>query len=96
MTGVYAHVRHPMYLGSMLFLLGFFLTTLSLLSLLMWAGLFIFLDRMATYEERDLYRIVGERYLHYKRRSQNGSRTEGALSLRPPEVFHDSLLEGNL
>ena len=67
-TGVYARVRHPMYLGGLLVLLGFFLATLSLLSLLVWAGLFIFYDRMATYEERDLRRILGEQYLGYQER----------------------------
>ena len=48
-TGVYAWVRHPMYLGSLLVLLVFFLATLSLLSLLVWIGLFIFFDRMTIY-----------------------------------------------
>jgi protein-S-isoprenylcysteine O-methyltransferase Ste14 len=66
-SGVYAWVRHPMYLGSMLVLLGFFFTTLSLLSLLMWIGLFLFYDGMATYEERDLIRILGEQYLNYQK-----------------------------
>jgi protein-S-isoprenylcysteine O-methyltransferase Ste14 len=67
-SGVYAWVRHPMYLRSMLVLLGFFFTTLSLLSLLMWIGLFPFYDRMATYEERDLIRILGQQYLNYQKR----------------------------
>jgi protein-S-isoprenylcysteine O-methyltransferase Ste14 len=66
-TGVYAWVRHPMYLGSLLVLLVFFFATLSLLSLLVWVGLFIFYDRMATYEEQDLYRILGEQYLNYQK-----------------------------
>jgi protein-S-isoprenylcysteine O-methyltransferase Ste14 len=66
-SGVYAWVRHPMYLGSLLFLLAFFLTTFSLLSLLVWIGLFLFYDRMATYEERDLISIVGEQYLNYQK-----------------------------
>lgn len=65
--GVYGWVRHPMYLGSLLVLLGVFFETLSLLSLLVWVGLFVFFDRMATYEERDLYRILGEQYLKYQR-----------------------------
>jgi protein-S-isoprenylcysteine O-methyltransferase Ste14 len=52
----------------MLVLLGFFFTTLSFLSLLMWVGLFLFYDRMATYEERDLIRILGEQYLNYQKR----------------------------
>jgi len=66
-TGVYAWVRHPMYLGSLLVLLGLFVATLSLLSLLVWVGLFAFFDRMATYEERDLCRVLGEQYLNYQR-----------------------------
>lgn len=66
-TGVYGWVRHPMYLGSLLVLLGFFFATLSLLSLLVWVGLFFFYDRMATYEERDLCRILGEQYLNYQK-----------------------------
>ena len=66
-TGVYAWVRHPMYLGSLLVLLVFFFATLSLLSLLVWIGLFIFFDRMATYEERDLIKILGEKYLNYQK-----------------------------
>jgi protein-S-isoprenylcysteine O-methyltransferase Ste14 len=66
-TGVYAWVRHPMYLGSLLVLLVFFSATLSLLSLLVWVGLFVFYDRMATYEERDLIRILGEQYLNYQK-----------------------------
>jgi len=66
-TGVYARVRHPMYLGALLALLGFFFSTLSLLSLLVWLGLFFFYDRMATYEERDLRRILGEQYLSYQK-----------------------------
>jgi protein-S-isoprenylcysteine O-methyltransferase Ste14 len=66
-TGVYAWVRHPMYLAALLVLLPFFFMTLSLLSILVWVGLFVFLDRMATYEERDLIRILGEQYLNYQR-----------------------------
>jgi protein-S-isoprenylcysteine O-methyltransferase Ste14 len=66
-TGVYSWVRHPMYLGSLVVLLSFFLATLSLLSILVWIGLFIFLDRMASYEERDLKRILGEQYVAYQK-----------------------------
>jgi Putative protein-S-isoprenylcysteine methyltransferase len=67
-TGVYGYVRHPMYLGSLLILLGFIVTTLSLLSLAVWIALFLFLDRMAAYEERDLTRILGQQYVAYQKR----------------------------
>jgi protein-S-isoprenylcysteine O-methyltransferase Ste14 len=66
-SGVYGWVRHPMYLGSLLVLLVFFFATVSLLSLLVCIGLFVFFDRMATYEERDLIRILGEQYLNYQK-----------------------------
>jgi len=66
-TGVYGWVRHPMYLGSLLVLLGFFFTTLSLLSLVVWVGLFAFINRMAAYEEQDLIRILGIEYLDYQK-----------------------------
>jgi protein-S-isoprenylcysteine O-methyltransferase Ste14 len=67
-TGVYGYVRHPMYLGSLLILLGFTVTTLSILSLFVWVALFLFLDRMATYEEHDLTRILGQPYADYQKR----------------------------
>jgi len=44
-TGVYAWVSHPMYLGTLLFCLGFFRTTLSLFSLLVWTVIFVFTTR---------------------------------------------------
>jgi protein-S-isoprenylcysteine O-methyltransferase Ste14 len=70
-TGVYSWLRHPMYLGSLLVLLGFFFATLSILSLLVWIGLFIFFDRMATYEEQDLIRILDEQYINYQKQVPN-------------------------
>lgn len=67
-TGVYGYVRHPMYLGSLLILLGFIVTTLSVLSLAIWVALFMFLDRMAAYEEQDLKRILGQQYVDYQKK----------------------------
>jgi len=67
-TGVYAWVRHPMYLGSLLILLGFTVATLSILSLIVWAVFFVFINRMATYEEKDLTRLLGQRYVDYQKK----------------------------
>ena len=67
-SGVYAWVRHPMYLGILLFCLGFFFITLSLLSLGIWIVFFIIYDKMATYEENDLVRILGNEYIDYQNR----------------------------
>ena len=66
-TGVYARVRHPMYLGTLLFCLCFFFATFSLLSFIIWLGFFVFYDKMATYEEKDLLRIIGKRYAIYQK-----------------------------
>ncbi len=67
-TGVYGQVRHPMYLGGLLVLLGFAIATLSFLSLAVWIAFFVFLDKMATYEEKDLTRMLGQQYVDYQRR----------------------------
>jgi protein-S-isoprenylcysteine O-methyltransferase Ste14 len=66
-SGVYTRVRHPMYLGTLLFCLGFFGFTLSLLSLGVWSTFFIFYDRMASYEENDLIRVLGNDYVSYQK-----------------------------
>jgi len=67
-SGVYSRVRHPMYLGVLMFCLGFFFAIPSLLSLGVWIGFFIVYDKMATYEEKDLVRILGEEYIAYQKR----------------------------
>ena len=67
-SGVYSWVRHPMYLGTLLFCLGFFFGMPSLASLVIWLAFFLFYDKMATYEERDLARILGEEYINYQKR----------------------------
>ena len=67
-SGVYSWVRHPMYLGILMFCLGFSVSSFSLLSLGIWTGFFIVYDKMATYEEKDLIRILGEEYTVYQKR----------------------------
>jgi protein-S-isoprenylcysteine O-methyltransferase Ste14 len=67
-SGAYAVVRHPMYLGTLLFCLSLLFISLSLLSIGIWIAFFIFFDKMATYEEKDLVRILGEEYTTYQKR----------------------------
>ena len=67
-SGVYSWVRHPMYLGILLFCLGFFFLSSSLLSFGVWLAFFILYDKMATYEEKDLIRVLGEEYVAYQER----------------------------
>lgn len=67
-SGVYSRVRHPMYLGTMVFCSGFLFIMISVLSLGVLAALFIFYNEMATYEERELTRTLGREYDEYKAR----------------------------
>jgi protein-S-isoprenylcysteine O-methyltransferase Ste14 len=57
-----------MYLGTLLFCLAFLFITVSLASIVIWIGFFIFYDRMATYEEESLISILGEEYNSYQKR----------------------------
>jgi protein-S-isoprenylcysteine O-methyltransferase Ste14 len=67
-SGVYSWVRHPTYLGTLLVCLWLFFANLSVVSFLVWLVFFIFYDKMATYEEKDLVRIIGEEYIAYQKR----------------------------
>ena len=67
-SGVYAWVRHPMYLGILLFCLAFLFISVSLISIVIWIAFFIFYDRMATYEEKSLIAMLGEQYTSYQKR----------------------------
>ena len=67
-SGVYSWVRHPMYLGILLFCLSFFFISPSLLSLVIWIAFFIIYDRMTIFEEKDLVRILGKKYIDYQKR----------------------------
>jgi len=67
-SGVYAWVRHPMYLGTLLFCLVFLFIGFSVLSFAVWIAFFVFYDRMATYEENSLIEILGEEYIAYQKR----------------------------
>jgi protein-S-isoprenylcysteine O-methyltransferase Ste14 len=67
-SGVYSWIRHPMYLGILLFCLGFFFISPSFLSFGVWLAFFILYDKMTTYEEKDLIRILGKEYIAYQKR----------------------------
>ena len=67
-SGVYSLVRHPMYLGGLMILLGFLFLNLSIIALVIWAVYAILCNWMATYEEKDLLRVLGEKYSNYQSR----------------------------
>ena len=64
--GVYGWVRHPMYLGILLFCLSFFFFSLSILSIIVWIAFFIIYEKMTVYEEKELVRILGDEYISYQ------------------------------
>jgi protein-S-isoprenylcysteine O-methyltransferase Ste14 len=67
-SGVYSCVRHPMYLGTLLLCTGFFLAVPSPSALVVLIVFFVLYDKMATYEENDLIRILGREYVTYQQR----------------------------
>jgi protein-S-isoprenylcysteine O-methyltransferase Ste14 len=67
-SGVYSRVRHPMYLGMLLILLGILFFELSLIAFAIWIMFFIACDWMATYEEKDLVRVLGDKYVDYQKK----------------------------
>ncbi|UCD95749.1 MAG: isoprenylcysteine carboxylmethyltransferase family protein, partial [Candidatus Bathyarchaeota archaeon] len=67
-SGVYSLVRHPMYLGVLIFCVAFLFAVLSLAALVAWIAFFVAYDRMTVFEERDLIRIYGRSYIAYQQR----------------------------
>ncbi|MFW9986042.1 MAG: methyltransferase family protein [Candidatus Odinarchaeota archaeon] len=67
-VGIFAYVRHPMYLGYILAYLGCILGTLSLLSLIPWLFIIRLYIKMVNYEEQRLEQRFGEEYTEYKRK----------------------------
>jgi protein-S-isoprenylcysteine O-methyltransferase Ste14 len=68
-TGAFKYVRHPLYLASILFYLCLSLATASLLSLALSAGIAVFYDYIAGYEEDLLRNNYGEEYSKYRERT---------------------------
>jgi len=68
-TGAFRYVRHPLYLASILIYIGLTVSTVSLFSLLLFVGIFLFHNYIASYEEKLLDARFGEEYRKYKRRT---------------------------
>jgi protein-S-isoprenylcysteine O-methyltransferase Ste14 len=67
--GAFRYVRHPLYLGSVLFYVGLAVSTASLAALALTLGIFAFYDHIATYEERWLEGRYGDAYRAYRSRT---------------------------
>jgi len=66
--GAFSRVRHPLYLASLLFYLFLIALTLSLISLLVFMGVFIFYNIIAAYEEKFLEKKFGQKYIDYRKK----------------------------
>ncbi|UCD20491.1 MAG: isoprenylcysteine carboxylmethyltransferase family protein [candidate division WOR-3 bacterium] len=65
--GVFGRMRHPLYLGSILFYVGLWTFTLSLFSALLIVGIIVFYHFIARHEEKLLVAKFGEEYEQYMR-----------------------------
>jgi protein-S-isoprenylcysteine O-methyltransferase Ste14 len=64
-TDVFAIIRHPMYLGSILIFLGFVVLSLSAIALTVFIIIVIFYYYLCRYEEKLLIEKLGNEYLEY-------------------------------
>lgn len=66
--GVFSIVRHPVYFGSLMTILGIVLTTLSLFSLIIWIIAVIFYYYVSRHEEKLLLAKFGKEYEDYMKK----------------------------
>lgn len=64
-TGPYASVRHPQYIGFTLIMVGFLIQWPTLITLVMFPILVTMYVRLAQREERESLETFGEEYAHY-------------------------------
>ena len=64
-TGAYARVRHPQYVGFILIMFGFLLQWPTLITLAMFPILVFMYRHLALAEEKDVRAQFGEEYLRY-------------------------------
>jgi protein-S-isoprenylcysteine O-methyltransferase Ste14 len=64
-TGAFRYVRHPLYLGTVLFYFGLTVSTVSLFSLAAFVIIFFFYNYIASFEEKVLNQRFGEEYRMY-------------------------------
>ena len=66
--GILAHVRNPMYFGVLLIYLAFIFLSISLISIALWIVIIVIYDKLATFEEKQLEKLFGDKYLEYKKK----------------------------
>ncbi|MFX1394427.1 MAG: methyltransferase family protein [Promethearchaeota archaeon] len=67
-TGIYAYIRHPMYIGTPLIFIAFILLSMSLISIIPLAICIILFNIVMKFEEKGLEKIFGQEYSEYKKK----------------------------
>ena len=67
-TGIYAHVRNPMYLSALLLFSAFILLTMSLISIIPVVIALILYNKVVKFEENNLENKFQQEYLEYKKK----------------------------
>lgn len=66
--GVFSIVRHPVYLGTILAVLGLVILTLSIISFVIWIIFVAFYCYISSYEEKLLLARFGQEYEEYRKK----------------------------
>lgn len=66
-TGIQSKLRHPVYLGTLLLLLGYFIFNPQISSLIIFISTCIYLPFGIRREEKKLTELFGEKYIAYKK-----------------------------
>ena len=66
-SGVFHITRHPNYLSLLLFYIGLIISTLSLISLILFFLSFIYYNFIANFEEKYLLETFGDKFREYQR-----------------------------
>jgi len=64
--GILGHVRNPMYFGVLLIYLACITLSISLISIAIWIVIIVIYDKLATFEQKQLENLFGEKYIEYK------------------------------
>ncbi|HQU61091.1 MAG TPA: isoprenylcysteine carboxylmethyltransferase family protein, partial [Saprospiraceae bacterium] len=64
--GIYAHIRHPQYVGMMLITIGFLIQWPTIITLVMWPILLFLYYRLSKYEEKKLAARFGQEFYEYQ------------------------------
>ena len=80
-SGIHSYVRHPIYSGTVLIFLGFFLFYPTLCSAVHVFMLFLYLPFGIYFEEKKLIDIYGEKYIQYRKQ------VSSLIPLKKKKVF---------